>query len=148
MCQDDAMARENKGASWAQAGQPEVVFCGKILRDKDFARIQKLIDSQSRATRQQIARETCRLFGWRRPNGVPPVRGCRNLLVRLERMGVVRLPAPRRVRAEAKPGLPALDGAFLLGPTPGWGSFSIPFAVMRWRDCARPQRAPRLLARR
>jgi predicted transposase YbfD/YdcC len=114
------MAREHKASSWAQAGQPEVVFCGKILQDKDFARIQKLIDSQSRATRQQIARETCRLFGWRRPNGVPPVRACRNLLVRLERMGVVRLPAPRRVRAEAKPGLPALDGAFLLGPTPGW----------------------------
>jgi ribosomal 50S subunit-associated protein YjgA (DUF615 family) len=63
MCQDDAMARENEASSWAQAGHPEVVFCGKLLQDKDFARIQKLIDSQSRATRQQIAPETCRLFG-------------------------------------------------------------------------------------
>ncbi len=97
-----------------------IVFCGDELKAKDFKRIQKLIDSEFRPTRQQIARETCRLFRWRRPNGTPPVRACRELLVRLERMGIIRLPAPKRTRRGPSPALPKLDGDFLLGPTPGW----------------------------
>ena len=97
-----------------------IVFCSKELRAKDFRRIQKLIDSEFRPTRQQIARETCRLFAWRRPNGTPPVRACRELLVRLERMGVIRLPPPRRTTRSASPALPRIDNDFLLGPTPGW----------------------------
>jgi predicted transposase YbfD/YdcC len=97
-----------------------IVFCGKELRAKDFRRIQKLIDSKFRPTRQQIARETCRLFGWRRPNGAPPVRACRELLVRLERMGFIRLPPPRRTTPSVSPALPRLEDDFLLGPTPNW----------------------------
>lgn len=97
-----------------------IVFCGDELKDKDFKRIQKLIDSEFRPSRQQIARKTCRLFCWRRPNGTPPVRACRELLVRLERMGILCLPPRKRVTQGRSPALPSLDGDFLLGPTPGW----------------------------
>ena len=112
------MSRESKRTP-SVAGT-SIVFCGKELRAKDFRRIKKLIDSEFRPTRQQIARETCRLFGWRRPNGAPPVRACRELLVRLERMGVIRLPPPRRTTRGASPALPRIENDFLLGPTPGW----------------------------
>jgi predicted transposase YbfD/YdcC len=97
-----------------------ITFCGETLKAKDFRRIQKLIDGEFRPTRQQIARETCRLCGWRRPSGAPPVRACRELLVRLERMGIIRLPLPRRSKPSVSTALPRLKNDFLLGPTPGW----------------------------
>ena len=49
-------------------------------------------------TRQDLAREVCRVFRWRRPNGTWAVRNARDLLVRLEEAGVVVLPAPRRAQ--------------------------------------------------
>lgn len=112
------MSRGRK-TSPSQAGT-SLVFCGKELQAKDFRRIQKLIDSKSEPTRQQVAREVCRLFGWRRPNGTPPVRACRELLVRLERRGIIRLPPPRRATRDPSATLPRIEDEFLLGPTPGW----------------------------
>lgn len=98
-----------------------VVFCGSTLGVGDFRRIQKLIDSEHSPARQQVARDVCRLFGWKRPNGAPPVRACRDLLVRLDARGVIRLPAPRRiVDMASRSSLRQTETDFLLGPTPGW----------------------------
>ena len=97
-----------------------IVFRGKELRAKDFRCIQRLIDNKFMPTRQQIARETCRLFGWRRPNGASAVRACRNLLIRLDGLGIISLPPPSRAAGGVTPSLPRLDDELLLGPTPGW----------------------------
>ena len=97
-----------------------IVFRGKKLGAKDFRRIQKLIDQKYMPTRQEIARETCRLFGWRRPNGAPPVRSCRDLLVRLDSLSFISLPPPSRVAGGVLPSLPRYEDELLLGPTPGW----------------------------
>lgn len=97
-----------------------IVFCGKELRAKDFRSIQRLIDNQFMPTRQQIARETCRLFSWRRPNGAPPVRACRDLLMRLDGLGIISLPPPSRAAGGVTQSLPLLDDELLLGPMPGW----------------------------
>jgi len=76
----------------------QVAFRGTALADAQFSRIQRLIDSQLGITRQEIARQACRLFGWRRDNGEWAVRAARQLLVRLDTAGVIALPAPRRAQ--------------------------------------------------
>jgi hypothetical protein len=112
------------------------VFCGKELRSTDFRRIQRLIDAELKPTREQIARETCRIFGWRRPGGAPPVRACRDLLVRLGRMGVIRLPALRRKTQSATAPRPRIGPRFLLGPTPGWTGSAGPAVPLEVRPIA------------
>jgi len=97
-----------------------LVFRGKELTNRDFRRIQRLINRKLLPTRQEVARETCRLFGWRRPNGAPPVRACRGLLERLEGLGIIRLPPLRRAARKVSTSLPRFESEFLLGPTPGW----------------------------
>lgn len=74
------------------------MFRGVTLGLREQRRIAKLIASRPRATRAELARAVCKRFGWQRPNGEPPVRSCTALLARLERMGVLRLPAVRRRR--------------------------------------------------
>jgi len=118
MCQSKGMSGGNQRPR--SGVRTTIVFCGKELRAKDFRCIQRLIDKEFMPTRQQIARETCRLFGWRRPNGAPPVRACRNLLMRLDGLGIISLPPPSRAAGGVTQSLPLLDGEFLVGPTPGW----------------------------
>ena len=69
-----------------------VVFRGVPLGPHERRRIQRIVADRPRATRDEVAREICRVFGWVRPNGEPPLRACRALLVRLERKGLLRLP--------------------------------------------------------
>lgn len=59
------------------------------------------------------------MFSWRRPNGTAPVRSCLEVLARLDKRELIRLPAPRRRIKPAKRRLPLLEDEFLLGPTPG-----------------------------
>ena len=55
------------------------------------------------------------MFGWRRPNGAWAIRGARQLLIRLDKAGVIRLPAPRR--AQGRPRREAVEtAAALLSP--------------------------------
>lgn len=47
--------------------------------------------------RTAVSRELCEIWGWRQDNGRLKEIVCRGLLLRLEREGLVRLPAPKRV---------------------------------------------------
>lgn len=80
-----------------------MLFRGVLVGQREQQRIRKLVAGRRRATRADLARAVCKLFGWQRPNGEPPVRGCRALLARLERMGLLRLPAVSP-RPAARPG--------------------------------------------
>lgn len=97
-----------------------VEFRGKELGRRDFRRIRELIVSKAMPTRQEIARETCRMFGWRRANGATPVRACRELLLRLDQMGVIDLPPARRSGGSISRPLSPIEDEELLGPTPVW----------------------------
>lgn len=70
----------------------EVYFRGTRLRKKDLTTIQKRIASGEFSSRQALAREICRTFHWRRPNGELAIRGAWQLLVRLDKIGFIRLP--------------------------------------------------------
>ena len=71
-------------------------FRGTELGARQLARIRELVDSRQGLSRQALAREVCRAFGWRRANGAWAIRSVVQMLTRLEMRGVLRLPAPRR----------------------------------------------------
>lgn len=79
-----------------------VVFRGTVLGARQLARIRELVRSGRGETRQGLARQVCRAFGWRRSNGAWAVRSTRQLLIRLEELGVIRLPAPRRAQGRPR----------------------------------------------
>jgi len=102
-----------------------VTFRGTVLDAAHFARIQGFIDDKQTHTRQDVAREVCRMFHWRRPNGTWAIRGARQLLVRLDKAGVIRLPAPRR--KQGRPRREAVEAAARIlsiasSPAPAAGS--------------------------
>ena len=87
-----------------------VIFRGSALDARQLRRIREIVarGGPSR-TRQDLAREVCRAFRWRRPNGTWAVRSARDLLIRLEESGLVRLPAARR--AQGRPNRELLEAA-------------------------------------
>ena len=92
-------------------GSRTVSFRGTVLDAKRLKRIRGLVEAERGRTRQGVARAVCRSFGWRRPNGAWAIRSARDLLVRLERMGVIDLPAARR--AQGRPRREAIERAAL-----------------------------------
>jgi len=114
-----------------------IVFRGTSLGDAQFSKVQRLVDSQLGITRQEIVRQTCRAFGWRRDNGAWALRSARQLLVRLDRAGVIRLPAPRRAQGRPQPEAVA-SAARVLGVA---NSTAVESAV------AQPRRGSTLLVR-
>lgn len=111
------------GASDQHCSQSEraVVHRGMQIGAQELARIQRVVDQHSEWTRDRICQQVCRLFSWYRPNGELADRSCRDLLVRLERRGLlVRLPRSRRAGVVVRTRLPDLSPDVLLGPSAGW----------------------------
>lgn len=101
----------------AAAGAPRTVFYrGRQLGSREFARIQRLIDTRPELTREELAREVARRFRWQQPDGQLALSSCRLLLGRLGRRGWLRLPAPRRPGNYAKSSAPGARPADLCGP--------------------------------
>ena len=73
-----------------------------MLKAPQLARIRLVVDRGRDGSRQDLAREICRTFRWRRPNGTWAIRGARELLIRLEKAGALRLPAPRGVQGRPR----------------------------------------------
>lgn len=121
----------------------EVTFRGTVLGTRQIGRIQRVIDAEPGRTRQDVVREICRLFGWRRPNGTWAIRGAREVLVRLDEAGVIRLPAPRR--EQGRPRREGLETAARLIPL---ASEAAPTMAMRRGSTlvVRPIRAEELLS--
>ena len=118
-----------------------VAFKDVTLTGKDFRRIRKFIDGEHRPTRQHIAREVCRMYGWRQTSGEPSVRACRDLLVRLDAKGLIRLPPPIRRVKRSSPPKPQMDLGFMLGPTPGWTGSAPNDAILEVRPIMNEERA-------
>jgi len=89
------------------------VFRGTRLDARRLAKIARLVEGGQGRTRQDLAREVCRMFGWRRPDGTLAIRGARQLLLRLDQAGVIHLPAPRRPQGRPRHA-PVAEAAALL----------------------------------
>lgn len=95
-------------------------FRGAALRQRDIARICRLVRDHPYWSRTELARQTCRLFGWRRRNGQYAIEACRDLLMRLHGAGELSLPAPRRRSGARGVRVASSYAEFLIGPPQAW----------------------------
>lgn len=72
-----------------------LVIRGRRIADDDLSVIRSLIEKHRSRGRQYIAQELCGLWEWKQKNGLPKTMACSELLLRLERAGLVKLP-PRK----------------------------------------------------
>lgn len=73
--------------------------CGRQFSDTDIARIRDLIAQDPSLTRAALSRQVCDLLRWFRPDGRRKDMSCRVALLKLERQGLITLPAPTKVVA-------------------------------------------------
>jgi hypothetical protein len=76
-----------------QAGA-SVRFCGREFSPAELERIRGLI-AQGNTWRSELARQVCQAFGWRNAQGRLKEMSCKVALLRMERAGLLVLPAPR-----------------------------------------------------
>ena len=73
-----------------------VVVCGQVFARAILKRINVAVRDQPQWSRADLAGQVCDWLDWRATNGKDKAVACRLALVRLERRGLITLPAPRR----------------------------------------------------
>jgi hypothetical protein len=68
---------------------------GKVFTDIEIGILRSLIETNPTKGRIELSRIVCQHFSWRQPNGQLQDVGCRALLLKLERRGIICLP-PRK----------------------------------------------------
>jgi len=71
----------------------QMVLQGRTVTAGDISLIQRLIAQQPSWNRTRLSRELCQLWSWRATNGQVKDMACRSLLLKLEALGLVILPA-------------------------------------------------------
>ena len=69
---------------------------GRCIGAEQISEIQHFVEENSQHNRSWLSRELCRNWGWRQANGKFKEVACRELLLRLERQGYLRLPPRQR----------------------------------------------------
>jgi hypothetical protein len=70
-------------------------ICGRHFRESELDWIRNQVKSRPDLNRVQLSRLFCRYSGWHKPDGGLKEMSCRVALLRLERSGRIRLPAPK-----------------------------------------------------
>ncbi len=65
---------------------------GREISEKDLTKIKEIISLYFSSGRRQISRELSRYWSWYQPNGQLKDMACREILLRLERAGHIKLP--------------------------------------------------------
>jgi hypothetical protein len=73
-----------------------VRYCGRDFSDVDLHTIRHIITSNDRPNRVTISRRVCAALDWYKPDGGLKDMSCRVALLRMERDGLIRLPAPEK----------------------------------------------------
>ena len=74
----------------------EIKYRGRIVSQEDIKTIKTVIKNHPDKNRRFISQEVCRVFDWRQPNGQLKDMICRSLLIKLDSLGLIKLPAPRK----------------------------------------------------
>lgn len=82
---------------------------GRWISPGDLALIRDWLAVHPQSNRTQLSRELCRRWDWRNGAGRLKDMACRTLLLKLERRGQIRLPAPQRPSPNALRNRRALD---------------------------------------
>ena len=69
-------------------------YCGRDFSGLELQRIGQIIASDDHPNRATISRRVCKAFDWHKPDGGLKEMSCRVALLRMERDGLIRLPAP------------------------------------------------------
>jgi len=87
----------SEGAHAQNAGKRAVILrcASRNITKQDIQQIQQVLAEHQSWDRQQLSLHICRLWNWRRSDGVLNHRTCRDLLARLQRQGWIELPRPR-----------------------------------------------------
>lgn len=70
-------------------------ICGRFFSDSELEWIRQRVDNEPALNRVALSQDFCRHVGWLKPDGGLKEMSCRVALLRLERTGMIRLPAPR-----------------------------------------------------
>lgn len=76
---------------------------GRMFSQDDIAKIRAVIESHPFDPRRALSMNVCEVLGWYQENGRLKDRSCRDVLSRLERSGLIRLPPPRRAPSFRRP---------------------------------------------
>lgn len=69
--------------------------CGRTFSDKEINLIQNIVKEKYHTCRCEISHEVCKRLNWYSENGKPKEWICREFLIKLERDGLITLPAPK-----------------------------------------------------
>ncbi len=69
-------------------------YCGRDFSQEQIQAIRDLIASDAKRKRAELSRLVCDLVGWFRPDGRRKDMSCRVAMLRMERDGLIKLPAP------------------------------------------------------
>ena len=82
--------------------KPTLQVCGRQFTDADIELIRNLMAQDLSLTRAALSRQVCDRLGWFRPDGRRKDMSCRVALLKLERQGLMTLPAPTKIIASSK----------------------------------------------
>ena len=72
-----------------------VTIRGKRIGPSELESIRETLQQHLGSSRTQLSRIVCRRLSWHQPNGLPQDIACREILRRLEEMGLVQIPRPQ-----------------------------------------------------
>jgi len=75
--------------------QTHLQLSGRMFSPDDILWLTQTISSQKGTCRESLARSFCQYAGWYKPDGGLKDMSCKLALLRLEKMGLLTLPAPR-----------------------------------------------------
>ena len=70
-------------------------FCGRLFTASELELVREVVGTFGGLSRIELAHTVCELIEWTRPNGGLKARECLDLLERLERDGLIKLPEKR-----------------------------------------------------
>jgi len=106
----------HRGRKRTESGSVGLCFRGEVITVAQIREIRKLIRCHGQGGRHKISAAVCRAWSWRRSNGDLNLRWCRDLLLRLEAEGQIRLPASRTRPGKHKS--PLVQPSSAEGPSP------------------------------
>lgn len=101
-------------------------YCGRLFPSDQIERIRALIAAHPAARRAELSRRVCEMLGWLKPDGKLKAMSCRVAMLRMQRDGLITLPAPRHRHGNGRkcfaltprsdPGAPIESAVQALGP--------------------------------
>ncbi len=88
--------RAKGGLGLAAMSQAARRYCGRTISADEIERIRALIADHPSAPRVELSRLVCEMFQWLKPDGQLKAMSCRVAMLRMQRDGLITLPAPRR----------------------------------------------------